>query len=105
MSDADLEFLLPGQRRGEGIRERDFQAWKHHPVSKVILRFFEDSAQHVRKSQIDLLNGAKSSPDQFLLGIYNGRFNAFAEMANLAFGDLANAYPIEDEAKEEDNAA
>jgi len=101
MSEDDLEFLLPGQNHGDGIKEADFQNWKHHPVSKVFFRFLADYAQHVRMEQIDLLNGSKSeAPTQWVLGQYNGRFNAFAEMSVLQFDDLGNFYPTIDEKEE-----
>lgn len=101
----DLEFLLPGQAPGEGIKQSDFQHWKHHPVTKAYLHFLKEYAEFVRREQVDLLNSATSMPDGFMLGKYTGRFNAFAELSAFEFAHLMNFYPTVDETSEETDAA
>ena len=36
-----------------GISAEDFSAWKHHPVSKVLLRYFADYRETLIKAHLD----------------------------------------------------
>ena len=84
-----------------GIQEADFLAWKHHPVTKVFMRFVLDWAEHLRRDQIDILRLAKDPPQPYLLGEFKGRINTLAEIADVSFEAMLIRYE-EAEAKDEE---
>lgn len=84
------------------ITEADFQSWKHHPVTKVYLRYLTDFEQELMAKLVDILRASESSPDPFQLGMFNGRSAAIREMATLDFEHIASFYtPPEQEDKQE----
>lgn len=83
-----------------GIQERDFQAWKHHPVTKVVMRYLLDYEQQVAERGVHVLRTAVQAPDQFRLGVFQGEINTLQRIAELKFSDLIEFYPAEEE---EDN--
>ena len=86
-----------------GIQERDFQNWKHHPVTKVVMRYLLDYEQQVAERGVHVLRTAAEAPDQFRLGVFQGEINTLARVAQLQFADLIEFYPAEEE--EDDDAA
>jgi hypothetical protein len=90
------------------ITEADFQSWKHHPVTKVYLRFVLDYADRAKRELADGLCAAEASIDQLAVGKVSGRIVAWQEMAMLDFDHIAAfyAYPEDDKQEQEDlNAA
>ena len=84
-----------------GIREADFQSWKHHPVSKVFLRYLADYRDTLRKHQLAVI---ENSPDPIAPkaeGEYAGRVRTLDELANIEFSHLVQFYPEEEEEPDE----
>lgn len=80
-----------------GIQEDDFLRWKHHPVTKVFLRYLMDYEAQVAQKQVAILRTAVGTPDPFMLGMFNGQINAVGQMASLSFDDLVEFYPDPDQ--------
>jgi hypothetical protein len=85
------------------ITEDDFNAWKHHPVTKIYLRYVLDHEQEMMVQLLEILRSAETTaPDPFVLGTFKGRSIAQREMAGLEFGHIASFYaPPEQEEKED----
>lgn len=84
------------------ITEADFQSWKHHPVTKVYLRYVLDHEQAMMMQLLEILRHSEVAPDDFMLGTYKGRSIAEKEMATLEFEHIASFYaPPEQEDKQE----
>ena len=99
MADEDLsDYEL------NGIREQDFQIWKHHPVTKVYQRFLLDYERQMAEKQIAVLRTVTQTPDAFTLGTFNGQINAVAMVTALEFSDLVAFYGTEEEQEEPDAA-
>ena len=75
----------------------DFQSWKHHPVTKVFIRFLLDYERQVAEKQIALMRSVDKTPDAFALGMFNGQINSVSMMAQLEFVDLVEFYPDPEE--------
>ena len=85
------------------IAEQDFQRWKHHPVTKVFMRYLMDMADQLRRSQlIDIENNAEPMTPK-AQGEYKGRVSALAELSTIQFEHLVEFYSPGDE--EEPDAA
>jgi hypothetical protein len=82
------------------LTEADFQAWKHHPVSKLVRRFLRDRERQVAEYQIATLRGCEASPDPYKLGQFNGHINALQELSELEFDHIFKFYPPDDEEAE-----
>jgi hypothetical protein len=81
------------------LTEAEFNAWKHHPVSKLVRRFLKDRERQVAEHQIATLRGCTTSPDPYVLGQFNGHINALQELAELEFAHIVAFYPDEEEAE------
>lgn len=81
----------------DGITEADFQRWKHHPVTKMWLRFLKDYERQLSEQQIGKLRSSSSSPDQFTLGTFTGAINAVNEMADPKFEFILSFYPTDEQ--------
>lgn len=90
------EFILAG------LTEQDFANWKHHPVTKVYLRFLRDWERQLAERQIGALRKADRGLHPFDQGKFAGYIEAISEMADLTFQDIANAYPSEEEQKQQE---
>jgi hypothetical protein len=89
------------------ITEADFQSWKHHPVTKVYLRFVLDYAERTKLELADLVCAAESSIDPLAVGKISGRVLAWQEMATLEYAHMAGFYdrPEDDKQEQEDRNA
>ena len=85
------------------ITEADFQTWKHHPVTKVYLRYLLDYEQELMIKLVGILRASEAAPEPFQLGMFNGRSAATREMATLEFAHIASFYasPEEDQQQQE----
>lgn len=89
----------------DGITADDFRSWKHHPVTKVYLRYLMDFERELMVKLVDVLRASEAAPDPFQLGMFNGRSSAILEMATLDFSHIAGFYTPpeqEDKQKQED---
>lgn len=88
-----------------GITEADFGAWKHHPVTKVYLRYVLDYASLAKRELADGVCASESSLDQLAIGKLSGRVLAWLEMATLEYSHIVSFYAAsEPEDKQEDHA-
>ena len=90
------------ERVVKGLTERDFQAWRHHPVTKVYLRFLSDFRDAVIIETNNKWLGGDLKPDD----AEGNRAQALmlAEMVELAFGDIADFYEGPDQEENESDA-
>lgn len=79
----------------DGITEADFQSWKHHPVTKMFLRYLRDTERQYAAHQVGGLRSTKGTPDPFELGKWTGAINAIAEMAEPTYESIVNFYTPE----------
>lgn len=74
------------------ITEDDWHAWKHHPVTKVYLRYLAMYEADLTQHQVQSLRQMVTAPDPFQLGVFKGECNAVANLAALEFGVLVDAF-------------
>ena len=84
-------------RQVKGIQEQDLQAWRHHPVSLVVLQYLRDWAEALKKEAWERLQGPL---DEKLIGELIGRVNTSIELADLPFEAIYAFY----QKPEEENA-
>lgn len=73
-----------------GITEADFNAWKHHPVTKALHVFLEGYAEALKRDHVERwLDGAVTPEEQTLA---RGRILAATELRTLGFQDMAEFY-------------
>jgi hypothetical protein len=47
-----------------GISKEDYQAWKHHEVSKIVLKFLADKQEYLKQAALDSwVSGSQSFAD------------------------------------------
>lgn len=80
-----------------GVREQDYLNWRHHPVSKVFLRFLMDYERQLAEKQVAIMRTARSAPEPFLLGQFQGSINAVHQMIDLRFDDMVAFYETDPE--------
>ncbi len=85
-----------------GITEDDFLRWKHHPVSKVLLRYLLDYAERLRQEQLIEIENAEAEMPAKKQGEYKGRIKTVTELATIAFGHLVDFYPDTEEEEDDD---
>ena len=85
------------------ITEADFAAWKHHPVTKIWLKFLGDYAAVVAREPLGAVCASLTAPDPFYLGEIKGRFLAVSEMADPRYDSIVKMYQPQETI--EDNAA
>lgn len=80
-----------------GIRLEDFQQWRHHPVSKVVLQFLRDYREVMHRELLErwTANSLTLSDEHEM----RGRSATLQEFAELQFESMLNFY------KEGENAA
>lgn len=86
------------------ITEADFGAWKHHPVTKVWLKFLSDYAAMIGREPLGVVCSSLAAPDPFYLGEIKGRFLAVSEMAEPKYESIVKLYQPEQEIQESDAA-
>jgi hypothetical protein len=89
------EFVL------DGITAADFQQWKHHPVSKLVRRYFQDLERQWGEHQIAFLRNCEGSPDPHKLGEFKGTINATQAAAEIEYQTIFEFYPPDNENEEE----
>jgi len=86
-----------------GIKEADFLAWRHHPVTKVFVSYLTDYRAALQRDHIDRWEGGRLDPDTESEA--KGRCNTLQELATLQFGAMLQFYgDIEEGKKDEENA-
>jgi hypothetical protein len=82
----------------DGITEADFQNWKHHPVTKLYIRWLKDCERQVGQVQVGKLRSSDKTPDAFTLGTFTGQINTLAEVAEPTYQSIVDFYtPPEDQ--------
>lgn len=80
-----------------GIRLEDFQQWRHHPVSKVVLQFLRDYREAMHRELLERWTAnSLTLADEHEM---RGRSNTLQEFAEIQFESMLNFY------KEGENAA
>lgn len=77
------------------ISKADFQLWRHHPVSKVFLKYLADKRAFVERAAIDQWVAGSLSlvADQTI----RGQIIELYEIENLPFEAIDNFYRSEEE--------
>ena len=84
------------------LSDREFRLWRHHPVSRVLLRYLADYRQELRQDLLlRWLHGSTRLSDPEELEA-RGRLLAFEEFEELEWAIVQNFYGIEPEEKPED---
>lgn len=78
----------------EGIAEGDFQVWKHHPVSKVFLRYLADYRMALLRDVLERWEAGALTLDTEKE--IRGRTITLAELTELQFASIQKFY-IEEE--------
>jgi hypothetical protein len=77
----------------KGVTERDFNVWKHHPVTKLFKEFLVDYRGALITRMVEQWeSGALKLTDELEA---RGRVRAVQEMIDLEFGHVASMYGIE----------
>ena len=84
-----------------GITEQSFNEWKHHPCTKLYMRFLKDYERQLAERQMGLLRHSGETPDPFKLGTFTGQINAVAEMAEPKFQSIVEFYPPDEEEEDQ----
>jgi uncharacterized phage-associated protein len=77
-----------------GIREPDFQAWRHHPVSKLLFRYLNDFRDVAIQAHLE--KWENGTDDAATENMRRGFVNALREIAELQFGAVEAFYQRED---------
>ncbi len=77
------------------IAESDYQEWKHHPVSKVVLKYLADYRAMLLKEHLAEWEAGKLDEVRDLE--MRGRVLTLAELAELPFSAIANFYVTEED--------
>lgn len=77
----------------------EFQAWRHHPVSKVVLQYIEDYNDAVYRTAFDAFVGG--SLTGLMESEMRGRFLAWRDVSELRFESLLEFYGVSVEAPKE----
>lgn len=85
------------ERRTVGITKSDYQEWKHHPVSKVVLQYLADYRAMLLKEHLAEWEAGKLDEVRDLE--MRGRVMTLAELADLDFSSIEHFYvtPEEDD--------
>ena len=78
------------------LSEAEFQNWKHHPVTKLMLRFYRDYEKQLGANQVGQLRSSSEAPDLFKLGVWTGSINTMHDLANPEFETVAKFYTPEE---------
>ena len=86
----------------DGITEADFQIWKHHPVTKLYVRFLKDYERQLKDAQVGQLRTSTDAPDLFKLGTWTGAINLVSEMSEPRYQSIVDFYTPEEPQQQED---
>lgn len=79
----------------DGITKDDFQIWKHHPVSKLYLKYLEDYAALLGREFLDRwLAGHITTDTEKEL---RGRILTLTDLVELQFDSIKKFYQTEEE--------
>ena len=78
----------------EGITEPDFQTWKHHPVSKVYLKYLADYRSMLLRDLLGRWEAGDLTLD--IEKEIRGRTLTLAELGELTFASIQKFYQEED---------
>lgn len=79
-----------------GISKEDYQAWRHHEVSKVLLRFLSDKQAYLKDAALQSwIDGSKSFAD--CNQTVRGQIIELSEMIELPFEALVEFYRKEED--------
>lgn len=85
-----------------GITSDDLGRWRHHPVSKIFLRYLIDYAEMLRRQQLAEIEQTDTDLSPKKQGEYKGRVNTLIELASIEFEHLCQFYPEESEEGNDD---
>lgn len=84
----------------KGVTRRDYNNWKHHPVTKMFREYLSDYRGALTKRMVELWeNGALKLTDEQEA---RGRLMAIREIIDLEFGHIANMYGLEEGTSNDD---
>lgn len=79
-----------------GIQREDYQVWRHHPVTKLVLQYMADFNVSLQKEAIEKwVNGTLSLPEAHER---RARIMILGEMVDLSFEAIEEFYQPETEA-------
>lgn len=78
-----------------GISKHDLQSWRHHPVSKVVLRYLKEKREFIERAALD--QWISGSIELSNAQVMRGQIIELAELENLQFEALAMFYEVEKE--------
>ena len=82
----------------KGITRADYQQWRHHPTSKVVLQFLQDFHRILQREAWAVLETDPRLPlNVELLREMSGRAKAIEEVYNLPFESIVSFYSNEEE--------
>ena len=82
------------------LRAADLAAWRHHPVSRLVLRFLEDYRDHLLREAIGAWFAGNLTAMQEAEG--RGRALMTDELVALSFADIQKFYGVMPEAEGND---
>lgn len=95
-----------------GITAEDFANWKHHPVTRLYLRYVLDFERMLADVHVGTVRTLVASPDPFSVGKAVGQMNALAEVGAPSYESIDHFYSLllggseaQTTATEEKNAA
>lgn len=86
----------------DGITEADFQTWKHHPVTKLYVRWLKHYEQQMKDAQVGQLRSSTGAPDLYTLGTWTGAINTVGEMSELRYQSIVDFYTPEPQQEEQE---
>lgn len=75
----------------DDLTEDAFNSWKHHPVTKVYLRFLAKYEADRVQEVVQALRMMHEPPAPFQLGVFKGECNTIFNLMHISFGDLVAA--------------
>lgn len=82
----------------KGLKEPDFQEWRHHPVTKVFLQYLADYRQTLRNVHLAEWEAGKDDRTRELE--MRGRIGTLGELTELSFTDIATFYSEQEDGSE-----
>lgn len=77
----------------DGVGKKDFEIWKHHPVTKVFRRFLQDYRGAIKTRILEQWEGGALKLTDELEA--RGRVRVVQEMIDLEFEHILSQYGIE----------
>lgn len=76
------------------VNKPDFQAWRHHPVSKALWRYLQDYRDQLRQEFLGEATGSEVTG--YRQGEFGGRIKTADELAEIQFEAIAAFYGLEE---------